>query len=310
MLTIIMKRKRQRPKTRICVSSKRKYKYNSSTKKKLKYVIPVTTNFSLSLKRVNNSWKLFYGIIKVPSNFPAISRGGVTSNISILIRLLPLNPFSKPMFLRRLFKDKTVKLLTSRNFEFENTPIASALDLVASNLRIAKDFKIVPEQSKDFLPIARGLVYNLRRQLRKHRVKHLGLINMNTNRRISDTNEGRAINGILFQSNDYNKMSRSARKRQNKVRLKKVLEYKAIAPANELRKLKKRIEERNKEKTRQIKLNERFDTAVALIYLKKLKRLEKHYPSTPEKHLDMLFNSADLPERILRLEKEFFDSDF
>jgi hypothetical protein len=302
-------------KHRTCISSRKPLKDSSSTKLKVKYVIPVTTDFSLSLKRVNKSWKLFYGLIKVPTplstKLPAITGGGgSTSNISILVRLLPLSQNSKPMLLRYLFKTKTVKLLTSRDFEFVNKPFTSKLDLVASNLRIARGFEIVPEQSEDFLPIARRLVYNLRRKLRKHRQKHLGLINMNTNIRTSDTNEGRAINAIAFGLNKSKKISRSARKRQNKIRLKKALEYKVIAQANRLKKITKVIDQRKKEKAKEIKLKENFEEAVALAYLKELKSIEKFYPSTPEKHLDMLFNSIWLPKKIILLEKEFFDSEF
>jgi len=294
---------------RICSSSSWNQSNSSSTKKTHQYVIHVTRDFSLSLKRVDFSWKHFYGIIKVPTDLttklPAINGGGSILNLSILIRLFPINKVSKPMLIRRLFKSKNVRLLESGYLLFEKKPLASPLDLVAANLRISKGFTVVPEQSKDFLPIARRLVFNLRRKLRRHRKKHLGVINTNRNLNTPNTDIGPLIKAIKFKLDGSIRMSRAERKRQNKLKIKKALEYKILREANRTKKI---LDEKNKLKVKQKKIRERFHAAVALAYLNRLKLLERIYINeSPEKHLDWLFSSVDLQEKIISMKKEFFN---
>jgi hypothetical protein len=307
----LVKHKKKKSKKRVLPLYLIKDNIKFTKQKQNQYVIPVTPNFSLSLKRVAFSWKNFHGIIKVPmsltTKLPAVTGGESTSAIYILVTLVPINQDSKPMVLRYLFKSKKVNLLTSRDFEFLDKPSATNLDLVASSLKIGPAFKIVPEQSEEFFPIARRLIYQLRRDLRRHRVKRLGLKNMNVNARVSKDAFGKAIQLVLFTLNKCKKVTRCKRKRQNRLRDKMKLEYKVFAQKNRLR---KKNEEQEKEKRREQKLNKRFHTAVSLAYLKQLKLLERIYTNeSPEKHLDRLFSSVSLKEKISSLKKEFFDSD-
>jgi hypothetical protein len=307
--TMISFRVRNKKSRKCCSSSFRNQSNSSSPKKTNQYVIRVTRDFSLSLKRVNFSWKTFYGIIKVPTDLttkklPAINGGGSISNLSILIRLFPIHFVSKPMFIRRLLKNKNVRLLESGYLLFEKKPLASPLDLVAANLRISKGFTVVPKQSKDFLPIARRLVFNLRRKLRRHRKKHLGIINANRNLDTPYTDIGPLIDAIKFKLDGSIRMSRSERKRQNKRKIKKALEYKILREANRTKKI---LDEKNKLKEKQKKVRKRFHAAVALAYLNQLKLLERNYINeSPEKHLDRLFSSVDLQEKIISMKKKFF----
>jgi hypothetical protein len=83
-----------------------------------------------------------------------------------------------------------------------------------------------------------------------------------------------------------------------------------VSVAAEKNRLRKKNEEQEKQKRREQKLNKRFHTAVALAYLKQLKLLESIYTNeSPEKHLDRLFSSVSLKEKISSIKKEFFDSD-
>jgi hypothetical protein len=291
-------------------------------------IIPVTSDFSLSLKRINYSWRDFYGIIKVPPSLIPTSklpnRKESLSDVVILIRLLPLTKTNKPLIIRNLFKNPKVHIITSGNFfEFVDKPLASALDLVAANLRIAKGFiEILPKQSPEFSIIADKLVYNLRKQLRRHRITKLGLLNLNMNldtpktsrhqyqHKLDHTSFGRNIKAVLFTLNKGVKVSRSARKRQNKLNRKKFVEDSQRSQKNTLKKIYKTLEKRKLEKIKELKYNQNYEKAEALLYLKELKSIEKYYPFNPENHLNMLFSSVHLHKKILLLEKSFFDSTF
>jgi hypothetical protein len=279
------------------------------TKEIEKYQLHVTPEFTISVKRVNYSWKNIYGVIKVPSHllkkqvteYP----GFEPAKVCVLIRLLPLKKFMRPFLIRHLLKSKKVNLLESgKFFEFADKPIASNLDVVAANLKIAKGFyEVIPEDAKNLLPIdlPRDLIFQLRRKLRKHRIYHLGLIKKDP--RMPHTNEGRAVQLIfdgLNKMNNIGKITRSARKRQNRLRKQKALEYK-------LKKMKERIHKREMEKVKELNRHKKYERLEALIYLNELKTIEKYSNFDEKFHLDLLFSSTSLERKITTLLKEFYD---
>jgi len=127
---------------------------------------------------------------------------------------------------------------------------------------------------------------------------------MNTNKRLPKADFGNDFKTIFFTLNKGIRVTRSKRKRQNRLREKMKLEFKAAAETN---RLKRNHEEKEKHRAR--KLNKRFHTAVALAYLKELKLIQKIHPVNPEKHLDLLFSCNYLHYKITSLKKKFFGSD-